>query len=90
MNETNAEEEVVVVKKKWSHKVELEPGTYLWCACGKSATKPFCDDSHLGTDIEPVSFEITEKKIYSLCGCYKTLTAPICDGTHKTIVELEV
>ncbi len=87
MNETNTE---VVVKKKWSHKVELEPGTYLWCACGKSSTKPFCDDSHLGTDIEPVSFEITDKKIYSLCGCYKTLTAPICDGTHKTFINLEV
>jgi hypothetical protein len=21
----------------------VQPGTYFWCACGRSATQPFCD-----------------------------------------------
>src|ERR1039458_1044376 len=25
---------------------QTEPGTYWWCACGRSATQPFCDGSH--------------------------------------------
>ncbi len=34
--------------------VEVEPGkSYFWCACGRSATQPFCDGSHKGTGIAP-------------------------------------
>ena len=29
--------------------VELEPGNYAWCSCGRSANQPFCDGSHKGT-----------------------------------------
>ena len=39
--------------KKSPYVVELEPGTYWWCACGRSKKQPFCDGSHAGTDFTP-------------------------------------
>ena len=38
----------------------VEPGTYWWCACGRSADQPFCDGSHKGTSFGPEKVEITE------------------------------
>ncbi|MFV9616726.1 MAG: CDGSH iron-sulfur domain-containing protein, partial [Gammaproteobacteria bacterium] len=32
------------------YEVELEAGSYWWCACGRSKTQPFCDGSHQDTD----------------------------------------
>ena len=71
---------------KSSYKMTLEPGEYYWCACGKSKSQPFCDDTHLiENKFEPFVFEITEKKIYSICGCKHTMKPPMCDSTHKTL-----
>jgi CDGSH-type Zn-finger protein len=53
------------IAQKAPYAQELEPGTYWWCACGKSKTQPFCDGSHQGSDFQPVKFEVTEKKKYS-------------------------
>lgn len=64
---------------------ELEPGTYWWCACGKSKNQPFCDGSHKGSEFSPVKFEITEQKKVWLCGCKHCGTKPFCDGTHKKL-----
>lgn len=65
--------------------VELEPGTYYWCACGRSKNQPFCDGSHKGTGLQPVAFELTEKKEVWLCMCKRTGTPPYCDGSHKNL-----
>jgi len=65
--------------------LELEPGTYYWCACGKSANQPFCDGSHEGTPFEPREFEITEKQSVALCQCKHTKNPPFCDGTHEQL-----
>ncbi|QEM67029.1 hypothetical protein FO488_01880 [Geobacter sp. FeAm09] len=62
--------------------LELEPGNYLRCTCGKSKTMPFCDGAHAGSGATPLAFEITEKKTVSLCNCGKTANAPFCDGSH--------
>lgn len=62
---------------------QLEPGSYWWCACGKSQKQPFCDGSHKNTEFEPLKFEVTEEKTYYLCGCKKTKTPPFCDGSHS-------
>lgn len=69
--------------QKKPYVVELEPGTYWWCSCGRSSTQPFCDGSHQGTDFSPVAVEISEKKKYGLCGCKQTHNQPMCDGSHK-------
>ena len=33
---------------------KAEPGFYWWCSCGRSATQPFCDGSHKGTEFTPI------------------------------------
>lgn len=63
--------------------MELEPGEYWWCACGRSKNQPFCDGSHQGTGIEPQKFEIEKKRNYALCACKETKTPPFCDGSHR-------
>ncbi len=75
----------VLIAQRSPYVLELEPGTYWWCACGRSKNQPFCDGSHKGTGITPVKFEITEKRKVALCGCKHTQTPPYCDGTHKTL-----
>ena len=65
--------------------VDLEPGTYSWCACGKSKGQPFCDGAHESFDSPPVEFVVKEKSNVALCNCKQTGTPPYCDGTHKTL-----
>ena len=65
--------------------LELEPGTYWWCACGKSQGQPWCDGSHKGTEFTPQKVEIAEKKTVALCQCKQTGGAPFCDGSHNSL-----
>ena len=71
------------IPQKSPYALELEPGKYWWCSCGKSANQPFCDGSHKGSEFSPVSFELAEKAKVWLCGCKHTGGAPMCDGSHK-------
>ena len=64
---------------------ELGCGTYFWCQCGKTKTVPYCDGSHEGTGIEPLSFEVTEAGSVALCNCGLTMNPPYCDGSHAAI-----
>lgn len=65
--------------------LELQPGTYYWCACGRSANQPFCDGSHEVTDFTPKEFSVDVEKRYALCLCKRTGNAPFCDGTHRKL-----
>lgn len=65
--------------------LELEPGTHAWCQCGKTKTVPWCDGSHEGTDIEPLTFEVDEKATAAVCNCGLTNDPPYCDGSHAEI-----
>ncbi|MGQ0593187.1 MAG: CDGSH iron-sulfur domain-containing protein [Gammaproteobacteria bacterium] len=74
-----------VSPQKAPYGLDLDPGTYYWCACGRSRNQPFCDGSHQGTAFTPVQFTVDERKKLWLCGCKHTGTAPYCDGTHKNV-----
>jgi len=72
-----------LIAQKEPYEVEVEAGkTYFWCACGRSATQPFCDGSHKGTGLTPVKLECRESGTVFLCGCKQTGDRPYCDGTH--------
>lgn len=64
---------------------EVEPGTYFWCACGKSSEQPFCDGSHSGTGLAPILMEFTEKKTIAFCMCKHSSNGGFCDGSHKNL-----
>lgn len=66
--------------------LELDAGSYWWCACGRSANQPFCDGSHQGTGFEPIKLELAEAHKVWLCGCKRSADAPHCDGTHKRLL----
>lgn len=74
-----------VCTQKSPYAVELEPGDYYWCACGKSKSQPFCDGSHQGSEFAPTKFTVTEKETKYLCGCRSSHNQPFCDGTHKSL-----
>ncbi len=65
---------------------EVEAGTTVyWCSCGKSASQPFCDGSHKGSEFNPIAYtpEATGKVYF--CGCKHSKKGPLCDGSHKTL-----
>lgn len=63
--------------------VRLEKGTYRWCRCGKTKNPPFCDETHVGTGIEPLEFEVEVSSTKVLCSCGLTKNPPHCDGAHR-------
>jgi CDGSH-type Zn-finger protein len=63
----------------------LGPGTYFWCACGRSANQPFCDGSHRGTEHTPVQFKIDNQQDVWLCQCKHSENKPFCDGSHRDL-----
>ena len=71
--------------QKGPYPVELEPGDYFWCACGRSKNQPFCDGSHKGTEFTPVKLSVTEKGTFYLCGCKRSANKPLCDGAHNKL-----
>ena len=73
------------IAKKNPYVLDMEPGTYYWCACGKSTNQPFCDGSHKGTKFVPTKVDITETKKVAWCGCKHSANGVFCDGSHNKL-----
>ena len=73
------------IAQKAPYALDLAPGTYWWCACGRSKTQPFCDGSHQGTEFTPVRIDIDSATSVALCGCKHSASKPYCDGIHKKL-----
>ena len=67
--------------------MQLEPGRYAWCACGKSASQPYCDGSHRGSSFAPRIEQIDAPRKVAWCGCKHSANAPFCDGAHARLPE---
>ncbi len=65
--------------------MDVEPGTYAWCACGQSKTQPYCDGSHKGSGIVPKIEKIDIARKVAWCGCKHSANAPFCDGAHRKL-----
>jgi CDGSH-type Zn-finger protein len=75
-----------VIAQKAPFAVEVEAGkSYWWCACGKSASQPFCDGSHKGTEFTPVEYKAEQDGTVYFCGCKHTGNGVLCDGSHAKL-----
>ncbi len=74
-----------VCAQKAPYPLDLNAGTYWWCACGRSKNQPFCDGSHKGSEFSPCQFTLSESQKVWLCGCKQTGSPPFCNGTHKNL-----
>ncbi|MDA3905184.1 MAG: CDGSH iron-sulfur domain-containing protein [Bacteroidales bacterium] len=64
----------------------MEPGKYMYCACGRSNNNPFCDGSHIEeTDIKPIPVTIKFKYEVRWCDCRKSKKLPFCDHSHREL-----
>ena len=77
-------EDPVIADKK-PKLMDVDPGVYFWCTCGKSANQPFCDGSHKGTGYAPRKVEITEAKKVAFCMCKHSKNGAMCDGSHASL-----
>ena len=74
------------IAQKAPYPVDVEEGKkYFWCACGKSNRQPFCDGSHEGTGMTPMTWTAPASKKMFFCGCKHTKGAPLCDGSHNAL-----
>lgn len=67
--------------------LDLEPGTYYWCSCGRSAKQPFCNGAHQETEFKPLTLSLEEGKKVALCNCKYTQNSPFCDGSHSKLAS---
>ena len=86
MKDLAMSESLPLCPQKEPYAVDVEDGkTYFWCTCGKSASQPFCDGSHSGTDFAPLAYKADGTKTVYFCGCKATANQPLCDGSHSKL-----
>lgn len=65
--------------------INVEAGKiYWWCSCGRSASQPWCDGTHKGSDRVPVKYTATRTGQVWFCVCKKSASPPLCDGSHNS------
>lgn len=73
------------IAQKSPYVLEMQPGSYYYCTCGKSTNQPFCNGSHKGSSFVPKNVEIVDIKKVAWCGCKHSANLPFCDGSHTKL-----
>ena len=77
-----------IINRLYPMHVAVQQGKkYYWCSCGMSATQPWCDGSHKGTDMKPIEWVAPSNTKYNFCMCKQSKTKPICNLTHLTLIR---
>ncbi len=74
-----------ICTQKSPYAVELQPGDYYYCTCGKSSTQPFCNGAHKGSEFVPKKVTVTATETKYFCGCRNSNNSPFCDGSHAAL-----
>ncbi len=80
----------IIADNKPSQVILKKGEEYYFCACGKSASQPFCDGSHSGTPFSPKAFTPEKDGEAYLCACKQSANKPFCDGTHQNFSDEQV
>jgi CDGSH-type Zn-finger protein len=81
MNDDSRDRDLPVSPQMAPYPVRVEEGkSYAWCSCGLSATQPWCDGSHRGTDFRPLTFVAPISEVFHMCGCKRSDNKPYCFG----------
>ena len=73
------------IAQKVPYVLDMKPGSFYWCTCGKSKSQPFCDGSHKGSGFAPLKVDLPEAKKVAWCGCKHSANKPFCDGSHSKL-----
>jgi CDGSH-type Zn-finger protein len=65
--------------------MDMEPGVYFYCTCGKSNDQPFCDGEHRYTSFRPAKVTIEESTMVPWCLGKYSEKVHICDGKHREL-----
>ena len=74
-----------IIAQKIPYVLDMQPGSFYWCTCGRSKKQPFCDGSHKGTGFAPKKTDITVAKTVAWCGCKHSQNGAFCDGSHSKL-----
>ena len=73
------------IAQKAPFAIDVEPGRYAWCSCGRSKNQPYCDGAHKGSEFRPIIEDVAEAGTVYWCGCKYTKNPPFCDGSHSSL-----
>ncbi|HEY4970847.1 MAG TPA: CDGSH iron-sulfur domain-containing protein [Steroidobacteraceae bacterium] len=83
MNPTGDRTPPIIAHRKGFY-YEVKAGKrYLWCACGRSRTQPFCDGSHVGSEFLPIALKAERDEEVIFCGCKHTAATIDPSQRHK-------
>jgi len=74
-----------IIAQKAPYVLPMNPGSYYFCACGRSKGQPFCDGSHKGSSFAPKKVDIAEPRTVAWCGCKHSQNGGFCDGSHARL-----